>query len=99
MALALVAGQVHGPAALGRRQRLQVELQQPLVNGAQVADGQVAVVHELAVHAGELIDGLLQVVVADAMAVQEAVPGRIEQAESTMRAYLKAACLQVRRLG
>ena len=48
-------------------------LQQPLVDRAEVAFGEVAVVHELPAHAGEQVEGLEQAGVADAGALQEGV--------------------------
>lgn len=58
----------------------QVELQQPFVDGAQVTLRQVTVIDELSIHTGQLINGLLEVLIADGVLLQEGMALWVKEA-------------------
>ena len=64
----------------GIRNRLQAILKQTLVNSAHVAHRQVTVVHELTVHSGKHVDGLLKMAVSHGVFRQKGVRVRVEEA-------------------
>ncbi len=76
---ALLVQEVYRPVLLAVR-RFQVVLQEALVDGAEMPLGEVAIVHELPVHAGEAVDGPLEVRPADDVPLQERVLPGVEEA-------------------
>jgi len=79
VALALVVEQRDRPAVLAIV-GAQLVFQQALVDRAEVLLREVAIVDELALDARELVDGPLQVGVADGVACEEGMPRRVEEA-------------------
>src|SRR5215472_524457 len=59
-ALTLFVLQINGPSGFRCVHRFQMELQQSLVDGAQMAFGQIAVIDKLSVDACQLINSLLK---------------------------------------
>jgi hypothetical protein len=80
LALAAVVQECNRPAFLGFIQGFEVVFEETLVDRTEVPLGQVAVVHELPVDAGEPVYGPLEVPVAYGVTLEKGVAFRIEEA-------------------